>query len=76
MKAKIPTCEIDLFLRNELMFILTNPSTDEGHVYIKAIKKLKIIVPNQENLPEDVVIHILGKTRFKRLQEYIGQLPK
>ncbi|MFC4233365.1 hypothetical protein ACFOW1_15800 [Parasediminibacterium paludis] len=75
MKAKIRTCQIDLFLRNELMFIL-NPSTDKGHVYTKAIKKLKIVIPKEEALPEDVVVHILGKTRFKRLQQYIVQLPK
>ena len=76
MKAKIPTRQIDLFLRHELQFILTDPATDKGNVYTKTIRDLKITIPNQEALPEDVVVHLLGKKRFKRLQLYMDQLPK
>ena len=76
MKARIPTIQIDLFLKNELQFILTGPSTDKGNVYTKTIRDLKITVPNEVALPEDVVVHILGKKRFKRLQQYMEQSPK
>lgn len=76
MKAKIPTSQIDLFLRDELRFILTSSATDKGNVYTKPIRNLKITVPIEETLPEDVVVHLLGKKRFKSLQQYIGQLPE